>query len=41
MAYSKYCFKHTIVVSHKPSFVMAREDPILDTIDNKIKEKNQ
>jgi len=38
MAYNKYYFKHTTVVNHKPSFVMAKEDPILDTIDNKSKD---
>jgi hypothetical protein len=26
------------MVSHNPSFVMARKDPILDTIENRIKE---
>jgi hypothetical protein len=27
-----------MIISHKPTFVMARKDPILDTIEKKVKE---
>ncbi len=38
VAYNKYLFTYTIVVSHKPNFVMARRDFIQDAIENKAKE---
>ncbi len=28
--YNKYYFKHSTIVNHKPTFVMARRDPILE-----------
>jgi hypothetical protein len=34
----KYDLKHTMTIGHKPTFVMARKDPILDTIEKKVKE---
>jgi hypothetical protein len=30
--------KHTMVVSHKSTFVMARKESILDTIEKRVKE---
>jgi hypothetical protein len=38
VAYNKYYLKHTTTISHKPTFVMARRDPILDTIDKRVQE---
>jgi hypothetical protein len=38
LVYNKYYLKHTIVVSHKPTFFMARRDPIPDMIEKKVKE---
>ncbi len=38
VVYNKYYLKHTMVVSHKPTFVMAKKDPILDTIEKRVKE---
>jgi hypothetical protein len=38
VAYSKYYLKHTTIVSHKLTFVMAKRDLILDIIEKKVKE---
>jgi gamma-glutamyl:cysteine ligase YbdK (ATP-grasp superfamily) len=38
VAYNKYYLKHTTIVSHKLIFVMVRRDPILDTIEKRVKE---
>ncbi len=38
VAYNKYYLKHIRIVSHKPTFVMARRDLILDTIQKRVKE---
>ncbi len=38
VVYDKYDLKHTVTISHKPTFVMARKDPILDTIEKRVKE---
>ncbi len=35
VVYNKYYLKHTMTVSHKPIFVMARRDPILNMIEKK------
>ncbi len=36
--YNKYYLKHATIVNCKPTFVMARKDPIVDTIEKRIKE---
>jgi hypothetical protein len=36
--YNKYYLKHSTIVNHKPTFVMAKRDPILDTIEKRVKE---
>jgi hypothetical protein len=36
--HNKYYLKHATIVNHKPTFVMARKDPIRDTIEKKVKE---
>jgi hypothetical protein len=36
--YNKYYLKHTMIISHKPTFVMARRDPIPNTIEKRLKE---
>jgi hypothetical protein len=38
VVYNKYYLKHTGIVNHKLTYVMARRDPILDTIEKKVKE---
>lgn len=38
MAYNKYCLKHTTTISHKLTFVMAKSDAILNTVEKKVKE---
>ncbi len=38
--YNKYYLKHTMIVSHKSTFVMANMDPILDTVEKKVKENS-
>ncbi len=38
MVYNKYYLKHTITISHKSTFVMARRDLIMNTIEKKVKE---
>jgi hypothetical protein len=38
VAYNKYYLKHTMAINHKPTFVMARRDPILNTIEKIMKE---
>jgi hypothetical protein len=38
VAYNKYYLKHTMAISHKPTFVMARRDPILDMVEKRLKE---
>jgi hypothetical protein len=38
VAYNKYYLKHTMVISHKPTFVMARRDPISNTVERRVKE---
>jgi hypothetical protein len=35
---ASYYLKHTMEVSHKPTFVMVRRDPISNTIEKKVKE---
>jgi hypothetical protein len=35
---NKYYLKHITKVSHKPTFVMAKRDPILDTIEKRVKD---
>lgn len=35
---NKYYLKHTTTVNHKPTFVMAKKDPIPNTIFKKVKE---
>jgi hypothetical protein len=37
VAYNKYYLKHTMAINHKPTFVMVKRDPILDTIEKKVK----
>jgi hypothetical protein len=36
VAYNKYYLKHTMTVSHKPTFVMARRNPILDIVEKRV-----
>ncbi len=36
VAYNKYYLKHTTIVSHKPTFVMVRRNPILDTVEKRV-----
>jgi hypothetical protein len=36
VVYNKYYLKHTTVINHKPTFVMARRDPIPDTVEKRI-----
>jgi hypothetical protein len=38
VVYNKYYLKHTTIISHKLTFVMARRDLILDTIEKRVKE---
>jgi hypothetical protein len=38
VAYNKYYLKHTTIVTFKPTFVMAKRDPILDTIEKRVKD---
>jgi hypothetical protein len=38
VAYNKYYLKDTTVVSHKPTFVMAKRDLIPYTIEKRVKE---
>jgi hypothetical protein len=38
VAYNKYYLKHTMAISHKPTFVMAKKDLIPDTIEKRVKE---
>jgi hypothetical protein len=38
VAYNKYYLKHTMTISHNPIFIMAKWDPILDTIEKRVKE---
>ncbi len=38
VVYNKYYLKHTMIISHKPTFVMARKDPIPNTIEKRVKE---
>ncbi len=38
LAYNKYYLNHTMAVCHKPTFVMARRDPISNTIEKRVKE---
>jgi hypothetical protein len=38
VAYNKYYMKYTTTINHKPTFVMARRDLILDTIEKRVKE---
>ncbi len=38
VVYNKYYLKHTITISHKSTFVMARRDLIMNTIEKKVKE---
>jgi len=38
VVYNKYYLKHTTTISHKSTFVMARKDLILDTIEKRVKE---
>ncbi len=40
VAYNKYYLKHTTIINHKLTFVMVRRDPILDTIEKKVKENS-
>jgi len=40
VVYNKYYLKHTMIVSHKSTFVMANMDPILDTVEKKVKENS-
>jgi hypothetical protein len=37
VVYNKYYLKHTTIVSHKLIFVMARRDPIPNTIEKRVK----
>jgi hypothetical protein len=37
VAYNKYYLKHTMVISHKPTFVMVRRDPISNTVEKRVK----
>jgi hypothetical protein len=38
MGYNKFYLKHTMISSHKPTFVMAKRDPVPDIIEEKVKE---
>jgi hypothetical protein len=38
VAYNEYYLKHTTIISHKLIFVMARRDPISNTIEKRVKE---
>jgi len=38
VAYNKYYLKHTTTINHKPTFIMAKRDPILDMIEKRVKE---
>jgi hypothetical protein len=38
VAYNKYYLNHTKTINHKPTFVVARRDPILHTIEKRVKE---
>jgi hypothetical protein len=38
IAYNKYYLKRMTTVSHKPTFVMAKRNLILNTIENRVKE---
>ncbi len=38
VVYNRYYLKHTMAVSHKSTFVMARRDPILDMVEKRVKE---
>jgi hypothetical protein len=38
ITYNKYYLKHTMVVNHKPTFIMAKRDLILNTIEKRVKE---
>jgi len=33
----KYYLKHMITISHKPTFIMVKRDPMQDMIENRIK----
>jgi hypothetical protein len=35
VAYNKYYLKHKTIVNHKPTFVMAKKDLILNNIEKK------
>ncbi len=38
VAYNKHYLKHTTVINHKLTFIMARRDLISDTIEKRVKE---
>jgi hypothetical protein len=38
VAYNKYYLEHMTIVSHKLIFVMAKRDPILNTIEKRVKD---
>jgi len=38
VVYNKYYFKHTMTISHKLTFVMAKRYLIPDTIEKRVKE---
>jgi hypothetical protein len=38
VVYNKYYLKHTTTVNHKLTFVMAKRDPILNTVEKRVKE---
>ncbi len=38
VVYNKYYLKHTMTISHKSTFVMAKRDPIPNTIEKRVNE---
>jgi hypothetical protein len=38
VVYNKYYLKHRATINHKPIFAMAIKDPILNTIEKRVKE---